>query len=117
MDPAGRTQWLRPGRADWQVAALFMVGSFCFALGSVPLYVDLVGASADGVTFFVGSLFFTAAALLQLLISAGVSRADERPRASVRWRTRVRTPDRAEWWAGSVRFVGSLMSTSAPTRR
>ncbi|MGZ4730158.1 MAG: hypothetical protein ACXWB2_20785, partial [Acidimicrobiales bacterium] len=103
------TQWWQPGRSDWQVAALFIVGSSCFALGALPLYADAVGAAADGVTYFVGSIFFTSAALLQVLISAGVIRPDARPRSSIRWRGRVRSPDRPEWWAGVVQFVGTLM--------
>jgi hypothetical protein len=103
------TQWWEPGRADWQVAVLFVIGSSCFALGALPFYADAVGAVTDGVTYFIGSLFFTSAALLQVLISAGIVRADERPRSSVRWRGRVRTPDRPEWWAGVVQFVGTLM--------
>ena len=102
-------RWWEPGRADWQVAALFIIGASCFTLGALPLYADLVGPAADGVTYFVGSIFFTAAALLQVLISAGIVRADARPRSSVRWRGRVRTPDRPEWWAGVVQFVGTLM--------
>ena len=47
------------------MAGLFAVGSVCFALGAAPGYVDAVGADTDAVTFFVGSLFFTAAATLQ----------------------------------------------------
>ena len=108
-EPAGTVRWWAPGRADWQVAAAFAVGSACFAVGAVPLYASAVGAVADGVTFFVGSLFFTTAALLQVLLAAGVIRADERPRASVQWRRRVRSPNRPEWWAGVVQFVGTLM--------
>jgi len=85
-----------------------MVGSACFAFGALPPFAAWVGATADGVTYFVGSLFFTAAALLQVLLSAGVIKADERPRAGVSWRSRVRAPDRPEWWAGIVQFVGTL---------
>jgi hypothetical protein len=91
------------------VAALFVVGSSCFALGALPLYANAVGPAADGVTYFVGSVFFTSAALLQVLLSAGVIRADQRPRTSIRWRSRVRTGSRPEWWAGVVQFVGTLM--------
>ena len=104
-----RTRWFEPSRSDWQVAALFIIGSSCFALGALPPYANAVGPAADGVTYFIGSIFFTSAALLQVLISAGVIRADERPRSSVRWRGRVRSPDRPEWWAGVVQFVGTLM--------
>jgi hypothetical protein len=71
----------------WWVAVLFMIGSACFALGAVPAYLDWVGVKADSVTFFVGSVFFTSAAALQLWLSA----------------------DRAERWAGGVQFVGTLL--------
>ena len=46
-------------------AVLFVIGSTCFLVGPMPSFVDLVGARADAVVFFVGSLFFTAAAALQ----------------------------------------------------
>lgn len=45
---------------------LFMVGSTCFALGSVPFYFLNVPAFAVGITFLVGSIFFTSAGLTQL---------------------------------------------------
>ncbi|HEX2381909.1 MAG TPA: hypothetical protein VHI95_04700 [Acidimicrobiales bacterium] len=72
--------------AAWWVAALFIVGSTCFALGSFPPYSSWVGATADGVTYFVGSLFFTSAAVLQFQLSDG----------------------RLAWWAGLVQLVGTL---------
>jgi hypothetical protein len=53
-------------RSFW-IAIFFMVGSACFAVGAVPGYVSLVGVGADGVTFFVGSIFFTSAAALQFV--------------------------------------------------
>jgi hypothetical protein len=106
---ARRSRWWAPGRADWQVAAAFSVGSTCFALGALPIYADAVGPSADDATYFIGSLFFTTAALLQVLLSSGVIEPDERPRASVQWRRRVLATRRADWWAGVVQFVGTLM--------
>src|SRR4051795_10237921 len=96
------TRWGTPGRADWQVAALFAIGSSCFMLGALPGYASLVGTVADGVTYAVGSVFFTLAALLQFLISVGAVRPDRRPGAGVRWRGRVRDIGRPEWWAGVV---------------
>ena len=102
-------QWWTPGRADWQVAALFAIGSTCFALGALPGYVSLVGGTADDATYAVGSVFFTLAALLQFLISIGVVRSDERPRSGAHWRTRVRTPGRPEWWSGMVQFAGTIL--------
>ena len=80
-------RWWAPDRAVWWVAVLFMVGSACFALGAVPAYLDAVGVKADGITFFVGSLFFTSAAALQLWLST----------------------DRAQRWAGGVQFAGTLL--------
>ena len=47
----------------------FMVGSAFFALGAVPWYADAVGPVWGSATFFVGSIFFTFAGLLQLLLS------------------------------------------------
>lgn len=104
-----RTRWWTPGRADWQVAASFSVGSVCFALGALPGYASAVGVQGTNVTFAVGSVFFTTAALVQLLISIGVLRADERPRSGAHWRTRVRSVDRPEWWSGTVQFVGTIL--------
>ena len=52
---------VRPVRLNAVIAWLFIVGSACFVLGSVPAYVNAVGGTVDGVTYFVGSLFFTSA--------------------------------------------------------
>ena len=105
-----RVRWWAPDRTAWWVATLFMVGSACFALGAVPSYADWVGVHADGVTFFVGSIFFTSAALLQLLLSTGaVPHVGYHPGASVQWRALRLSPHRAEWWAGTVQFAGTLL--------
>jgi hypothetical protein len=56
------------------IGILFAIGSVCFFIGPFPGYVELVGAEADAITFFVGSLFFTAAATLQALESEGRDR-------------------------------------------
>ena len=62
----------RGDRTTWRIAILFAIGSICFLIGPFPGYVQLVGSAADGITFFVGSLFFTSAALLQAMqASAG----------------------------------------------
>jgi hypothetical protein len=60
----------------WRVAVLFMIGSFLFALGSFPLYAQNVDPGTVGITFVVGSVFFTSAAGSQLLQTtrAGESR-------------------------------------------
>ena len=104
-----RSIWFAPANPDWWVAVLFIVGSACFALGSFPPYAAWAGFTGDGVTYFVGSLFFTSAAFLQLMLSAGLVPRMSRPLAGVRWRTLVRAPHRPEWWASSVQFVGTLL--------
>jgi hypothetical protein len=55
------------GALGWWVAWLFMVGAFLFALGSFPPYSQSVDPTAVGLTFVVGSMFFTSAAAGQLL--------------------------------------------------
>lgn len=55
---------MRWSRQGW-TAALFIVGSTCFLVGPLPGFVDLVGPGIDAAVFFVGSLFFTAAASVQ----------------------------------------------------
>ena len=58
---------VRPVRLNAAVALLFIVGSACFVLGSIPVYLNAVGSLADGLTYFIGSLFFTSASFFQLV--------------------------------------------------
>lgn len=104
-----RSIWWDPRQPDWWVALLFAVGSSCFASASVPAFADLVGLRAVDTIYFVGSLFFTSAAWLQLLVSVGAVRPGVRSRRAARWRTLVRTPRDAGWWAGVVQFAGTLL--------
>jgi hypothetical protein len=64
---------LGPRVTPW-IGALFAIGSACFFIGPFPGFVQLVGAEVDGMVFFVGSLFFTSAALLQALQAQGEDR-------------------------------------------
>jgi len=77
-------------RANTVIAVLFAIGSTCFFVGPFPGYVQLVGSSADGMTFFVGSIFFTAAALVQFLT------------------TRLTGGHAHDWWASGIQFAGTL---------
>jgi hypothetical protein len=110
---------VRPVRLNGAVAGLFVVGSFCFVLGSVPAYVSLVGGVVDDVTYVVGSIFFTSAALLQLLQAhdPALTEVDERgqnePVPLVLWRWR---PHDRGWLAAVSQFPGTLffnVSTAA----
>lgn len=51
------------------MALLFALGSACFLIGPFPGYAQLVGARADGITFFVGSVLFTAGGAVQSLLA------------------------------------------------
>jgi hypothetical protein len=53
------------------IGVLFAIGSTCFLVAPFPGFVELVGSAVDGAVFFVGSIFFTSAALLQMLHSDG----------------------------------------------
>ena len=68
VDGRGRLR-VRPHRLNTAIATLFIVGSVGFALGSTEAYASAVGVTADAVTFFVASIFFTSASFLQLVQS------------------------------------------------
>jgi hypothetical protein len=95
----GRRRRLR--REAWG----FAVGSLCFLVGAVPFYAQWAGAVGVGVTFFVGSIFFTAAAFIQLSLSGRHPPRKDTNRA-----------DRWDWWAAAIQFAGTLffnISTAA----
>jgi hypothetical protein len=87
---------------------LFAIGSLCFALGSAPRYVDAVGATADAITYFVGSLFFTTAAALQFVEVANAARTPPGEAPAGRRRLITWEPHRIDWWAGLVQLAGTL---------
>jgi hypothetical protein len=74
-------------RERW-MAGCFALGSTCFLIGPFPGYAQLVGESADAITFFVGSILFTAGGGLQSW-SAWAERG-------------------AGWWAAIVQSAGTL---------
>jgi hypothetical protein len=104
------------------MSGLFMAGSFCFALGSLPLFFTRVDAALVAWVFFVGSLFFTAASYLQfrecLAAPDTVDPAAPRRRgfrSLVGWRTRS-----LGWWATAIQLAGTILfnvSTFAATRQ
>ncbi|MDN5766302.1 MAG: YrhK family protein [Humibacillus sp.] len=110
----------RPSRMSWWLAALFGIGSLCFATGSLPLYFDAVSPSIVAWTFFVGSLFFTSAGYLSfhetVIAPQAILAAPRRLRLRglVHWR-----PHRIDWWAGLIQLAGTIafnVSTFAATR-
>ncbi|MFF9562505.1 hypothetical protein ACF1AJ_04065 [Leifsonia sp. NPDC014704] len=82
----------------------FAIGSLFFLLGAVPYYQQAVGPVVAAVTFFVGALFFTAAAFIQLALSGRKPprRGGERP-------------DLFDWWAAAIQFAGTLFFNVSTT--
>jgi len=82
-------------RVDWDgwIAAGFAIGSACFLIGPFPGFVQLVGQGADSIVFFVGSVFFTVAAALEL--REGTLRQHRRF-------------SDASWWSAAIQFLGTL---------
>jgi hypothetical protein len=113
--------WLEVGalaRIGWWIAALFMIGSICFAVASAAgLTPDLFGdfardSTAINLVFFAGSIFFTLAAWLQLMaavnadrIAAIVHRVPLRGKLQwFAWR-----PRQIGWLSTFVQFIGVLL--------
>lgn len=119
--PLLRSGGRRPSTASWWMGGLFAIGSICFALGSMPLYFDHVQPAVVGATFFVGSLFFTAASAVQYhetrSAPTGISPGSAGPRG---FRALLgATPRRIDWWAAAVQLVGTVffnITTFAATR-
>ena len=84
-------------------------------MGAAPGYVDAVGVATDGVTFFVGSLFFTTAALLQYLEVANAPRNPEGSGAMERRRLLTWEPHASAGGRCSCSWPARSSSTAAPT--
>src|SRR6188768_3212068 len=75
------------------MALAFALGSTCFLIGPFPGYVQLVGESADAITFFVGSILFTLGGALQSWLA---------------WSERRSPGGAAAWWAAIIQSAGTL---------
>jgi hypothetical protein len=80
--------------AELWMAWAFGLGSTCFLVGPIPVYLQLVGPRADAVTFFVGSVLFTTGGGLQTWLAASGRGLDAARRAA--------------WWAALVQSLGTL---------
>jgi len=105
--PGGSTWWA-PRALGWWMGVLFAIGSACFALAAVPTLASRVGATADNTIYFVGSLFFTTAGLLQYGQVVGVddpalSGTGARLRRLATW-----SPHRIDWLAAVIQSAGTV---------
>ncbi len=82
----------------------FAFGSILFALGALPFYAEAVGTIVQNLTFFVGAIFFTLAAFVQLALSGRRPPRRGADRAAL-----------ADWWAAAVQFVGTLFFNISTT--
>jgi len=75
----------------------FAIGSLLFALGATPGYLGLVGVTADNITYFLGSIFFTIAGFTQLRLTG-------------RWQRGGWSDSDAwdDWWSAAIQFIGTL---------
>ena len=80
-------------RLRW-MALCFALGSTCFLVGPFPGYAQLVGESADAITFFVGSILFTLGGALQ----SWCAWSDRRSAGG----------GRAAWWVAIIQSAGTL---------
>lgn len=118
--PGGRTGG-PPSALSWWIGGLFGAGSVCFALGSVPVVFDRIEPIAVAVTFFVGSIFFTTAASLQLheALHAPTGVLSTSPRTGLLRSLASRRSLGIAVWAGVVQLAGTVLfniSTFAATR-
>jgi hypothetical protein len=84
VDELFRLRWTR--RESWG----FMIGSALFALGAALAGLSSLPVRLIGATFFLGSVFFTTAAWIQLSLTD-------------------RAVARGEWWSGFIQFLGTLL--------
>ncbi len=109
-DRAGvESVWWRPHHRGWWMAVLFAVGALCFAAGGIASQWAATPRPWIGVTFFVGSLFFTSAAYLQYSEAVNVERGLGPRRHGVRWRPASWEPQRIDWLATVVQLIGTLL--------
>ncbi len=98
-------QWRREARWNphdigWRVGALFIAGSFLFALGSFPPYARYVDPRVVATTFALGSVFFTSAGYSQFLQTLN--------EGSSTFRYFGIRANSLSWWATAVQLAGTI---------
>ena len=83
-------------REQRREARFFAIGASLFAIGAVFAAFPAINATFTGLTFFIGSIFFTTASLIQWLLSG-------RPRFAGRGGAEA-----IDWWSAAIQFAGTL---------
>ncbi len=115
--PGYKNPWLRfwsPDLLSWRIAIHFMIGSLCFAVASfaanwpqqLPSYVTQ--GETIGWIFFIGSLFFTLAAWIQLVEAINGDIQDALNKSST-WRWFSWKPHNAGYMASLIQLIGTIL--------
>ena len=116
---ADGSTWWAPQTLGWWMGVLFATGSACFAGAALPFVAQHVGSTADNWIYFVGSIFFTTAGLLQYGQVVGVDDPALSGTAAYLRRLATWSPHRIDWLAATVQSVGTVffnISTFGGTR-
>ncbi len=89
------------------MSVLFALGSLCFLVAAMAAQWASSSRPAIGVTFFVGSIFFTSASYLQYSEAVNVEHG-LRTQARRRWRPASWEPRRIDWLAAAVQLLGTI---------
>ena len=100
--------WWAPQTLGWWMGVLFAIGSACFAGAALPTVAQHVGSTADNWIYFVGSIFFTTAGLLQYGQVVGVDDPALSGMAAYLRRLATWSPHRIDWLAAAVQSVGTV---------
>lgn len=92
-----------PRHMSWLIGALFMVGSACFAVGTIVAVSE--DPKSSGIIFFVGSIFFTAAGYGQFL---QVINGDRGEGVDAKIKLFAWEPHLIEWKAAAIQSFGTL---------
>ncbi len=98
-----------PGKINWWIAVLFMIGAFLFAAGSVLTLAEYTNEFRINLIYFIGSLFFTSAAYVQYFqaINAKTNIDDSSPSAKRKWF--AWQSHRIDFWVTGTQFIGTIL--------
>jgi hypothetical protein len=90
------------------MSVLFALGSLCFTVAAIAAQWASVSRPGVGVTFFVGSLFFTCASYLQYSETVNVEHNISSQARRARRRPASWEPRRIDWLAASIQLIGTI---------